>query len=117
MGELSNWVQLLGVLGIGGVLTAIVTAVSARKKLGAETTEKVVMAAGDQIDNMREELVAARVEVAEHRAAKRLWEARQSGWWSRAYAMDRWIRKFLPAARDAGVEIEDPPSLFPPPGE
>jgi len=113
MGGIETWVQILGVLGLGGVITAIITAISSRKKIGAETTERVVSAAGDQIDNMREELAAARLEIREERMRRRIWESRQAEWWARAYEMDRWLRRFLPEARAKGVEIEDPPQLFP----
>lgn len=117
MDKLESWVQLLGVLGIGGVATAIITAISSRKKIGAETSQTIVLAAGDQVDNMREELAAARAETREAREARKVWEARQSGWWARGYELDRWIRRFLFEARRAGIEIEDPPPIFPPPGE
>lgn len=119
-----DWVQLVGVLAAGGVLTAALTAWANRKITGATATAKVIESAHAQIDSLQEDVInlrterdEARAEARKERAARHTWEQRQADWWHRAYEVDLWVRRQLIKARERGEELETPPTIFPPPGE
>lgn len=112
--ESGNWVvQLLGVLGGGTVLTAIVAAISSRKKIGAEATEKITAAAGDQLDNMREDLNRLVAERNEARTERNRIDRHNRAWWARADVHSRWDRDVMRKMDDAGIPYEPCPSVYP----
>lgn len=116
--ESTNWViQLLGVLGGGTVLTSIVVAISSRKKIGAEATEKITAAAGEQLDNMREELTAARIEIRDARAERNRIDQHNRAWWTRADRHSVWDRAVMRKLDEAGIPYDPCPSVYPPSGE
>lgn len=112
--ENANWVvQLLGVLGGGTVLTAAIAAISSRKKIGAEATEKITAAAGDQLDNMREELAALRTDRNEHRAEHNRVDMLNRHWWVRADRHSVWDRSVMRKMDEAGIAYDPCPSVYP----
>jgi hypothetical protein len=117
MEHISGIVQILGVLGIGTIGAAIVVAVSSRKRVGAETNEKVVATTGDLLDIANEEVKRAREELKATRADRIVWERRQRRWWERADAHAQWDRDRIREAVEAGRTVPTPPPLFPPDGE
>ena len=116
MGSVDNWVQLLGVLGLGGVITAIITAVANRKMTGASAGAKIIESADTQIENLTVDLTRVRTERDHaHRRANRA-DTKLRGWWERADRLAPWIRR--QEARNAEAGITDPaPPLYPPEDE
>lgn len=112
----NQWVQLIGLIVASGLFTAVVQAISTRKKTGAETTEKVVQGAGQLNDDLREDYDRARRErLEEHERANR-GDVKLRGWWARADALAPWIRRQEMRNLERGIDDPAPP-LFPPPGE
>jgi hypothetical protein len=111
---MDHLVQVLSVLGIGGIGAAIVAAISTRKKVGAETNEKVVATTGELLDLANEEVARARAEVKESRADRIKWERRQRGWWERVDDHAQWDRDRVREALERNETIPAPPPLYPP---
>lgn len=118
-------------LGAGGatIIAAIVNAVMNRKKLGAEATQIIAQAAAGTVENIMKDNAALRTEMSELRtkithltAIVELSEQRE-----RIHTiteeryrwhMQQWhnyCTRMATKMRDAGLEVEDPPPLWPDP--
>lgn len=109
--------QILSVLGIGGIGVAVVTALATRKRVGAETNEKIVATSGELIDDVRADKEAARLERNDERRGRILAEKRLRDWWERADAYAPWVRLVRGLLDDAGITYPPPPPLYPPDNE
>lgn len=110
-----DWVvQLLGVLGIGSIGTAVVVAFSNRKKVGAEATEKIVATSGELLDDIKADRDEARAAEREERGRRIAVENRERGWYRRASAHEQWDEQMMRKAEARGETYASPPLLFPP---
>lgn len=116
MGSFESWVQLLGVVGIGGIATAVITAFANKRLTSASAGAKAVESADTQITNLTEEndRLRAQRDESDTRFNKAMVKLR--GWWERADSHAAWDRRQV--ARNLEHGINDPmPDLYPPPGE
>jgi hypothetical protein len=110
------WVQLIGVILGGGVVSALVGAIATRKKLSADTDSTFVTTADVQRRSLVEDRKEALAERdAEHDERIKL-ERHVRAWWARADRMMIWVRRQEARNVDAGIDDPAPP-LYPPEGE
>lgn len=109
-----DWVvQVLGVLGIGSIGTAVVVAFSNRKKVGAEATEKIVATSGELLEDLRNDRDEARKAERDERQARIKVENRERGWWRRASVHDQWDQHMMRKVEELGGVYSPMPPLFP----
>lgn len=115
--ETANWwVQLIGVVLGGGMVSAIVGAIATRKKIGADAESTFVATSNDQRRSLVEDADRFRGERdLEHVRANRL-EGDIRNWWARADRMMIWVRRQEARNEEAGV-VDPAPTLYPPEDE
>ena len=112
MENANGWIQLIGVVLGGGVVSAVVGAIATRKKVGADADSMFVSTAATQKQGLVDDNVRLRKERdEEHERANNLdWKVRD--WWARADRFMIWARR--QEARNAANGIDDPmPDLYP----
>jgi hypothetical protein len=116
MENANGWIQLLGVVLGGTVLSTAISAIVQRKKVGADTDSTFVSTADQQRKGLVDDLTRTRTERdAEHERANRN-DIKLRGWWARADLVMIWARR--QDARNAERGIVDPmPQLYPSDGE
>lgn len=110
------WVQLIGVILGGSVVSAVVGAIATRKKLGADVDSTFVATSDTQRKGLKEDLEDARNERDEEHAERIKLERHVRAWWARADKMMTWVRRQEQRNIDAGINDPAPP-LYPPDGE
>ena len=112
----SGWVQLVGVILGGGLMSTIVGAIALRKKVGADVNSTFVATSNDQRLSLVADADRYRAERdAEHERANNLdWKVRR--WWDRADRFMIWARRQEARNEERGI-IDPMPPLYPPDGE
>lgn len=115
-------VQLVVALVGGGTIAAVINAVMARKKLGADATKVITEAAAGVATDLRKDNADLRTEVAtlrrqvtECEAREDRWELERREWRDILQVHAAWDHMAVTALRRAGVsDIALPPALYPP---
>lgn len=110
-------IQVLSLLGIGGIAASIVNAIINRKQLkasaaktGIEGTNVFVDTGVDLVVAVRQELTYALADLRALRDERAKWESERRGWYVRADDHSEWDRR----AMRENPELPTPPALFPP---
>lgn len=108
-----TWFQIVFALIMGGALAAVINGFFNKKQLGASATKLITDAAASVTGSMQKRLDELE-EAEEEREQKD--KAREKEW--RAFKIqlfrhEAWDRKVVNKFRDLGIEIEDPPPLYP----
>ena len=113
-------VSILGVLGFGSVIAAVVNGLWTRKKLGADATEIITKAASGVVENISSDNARLRVELDEERQERRAEQADFKAEMRRIVAEHAlvlqihaaWDHLAVEACAKAGIELPAPPALY-----
>lgn len=119
--ETSTIVALLGAGGLGAIVTAVIAAISSKRKLGAEATKIITDAAAGVVTNMQAEINRQKQQNEEDRAAHRA--AIQTLMFNHAEEMEEvrrvlqlhvaWDAIAIAKMADFGVNLPPAPPLTP----
>lgn len=115
---MNQWLQILGLVGIGGVLVATINGLFSKRKLSADATKIITEAASSVVADLRTELArrAAENVLLEGRVAATVIE--QSTQRDHMRSLDQavaqhvlWDQQVRETLRESGIDVPAPPPL------
>jgi|GEM_PF-3524825 len=108
----------LGGGGVAAIVTAVVTGLFSKRKLGAEATEIITKAASGVVERIEKDNLDLRAEVTGLKEAreqdKREWRQVTRDWRAALQLHAAWDALAIAKLHEAGIEIPEPPPLYPP---
>ena len=108
-----TWFQILIALIMGGALAAVINGFFNKKQLGASATKLITDAAASVTGSMKTRLDELEAAEEEREKKDRVREQEWRNFKIQLFRHEAWDRKVVNKFRDLGIEIEDPPSLYP----
>lgn len=115
---MNQWLSLLTAVGVGSVITALVTGLFGKRKLSADATKIITEAAGGLVKDLRDENarhIASNASLTERLAALERRELeRDQRERERDHAIllhGYWDQQVFTMARDQGLALPEPPPL------
>lgn len=114
-------VQLVVALVGGGTIAAVINAIMARKKLGADATKIITEAAAGVTADLRKEVDRLRMrsdrlqqQIDDCERREERWERERREWRDVLALHAAWDHVTIVQARDAGIPLSPTPPLYPP---
>lgn len=115
---MNGWLQALGLVGVGGVLVALVNGLFSKRKLSADATKIITDAASGVVERLRDENLRVSAELATVREAQQAAQRREAERDRRERERDHalllhgyWDQQVFTMARDQGITLPEPPPL------